>query len=71
MQIDDNSIAFKVEDSDAKEERNGGELEVIQVFGQFRILAMVWEAVANYDENCEYEENVRSHGHVGEVFEWA
>lgn len=69
MKVYDDTVAFKVEDCNPKKERNSGNIEVVEVFGELGMVFMILNAVAH--DNCKGKEEkyVRCHRDIGQIFE--
>ena len=53
MQVDDDAVALEVEHGDAEEEWHGRKVDIVQIVGELRVLAMVLEAIPDNDEEGE------------------
>ena len=53
MQVDDDAVALEVEHGDAEEEWHGRKIDIVQIVGELRVLAMVLEAIPDNDEEGE------------------
>ena len=51
MQVNHDSISLEVEYGNAEKHWNCRRLEVVQISGEFWVLAMILEAITNYDEH--------------------